>query len=282
MATILVVPYIHDRFKSSHYLLKALFPHWARLGHQVLIRSDLDHLPNADVAVLHLDRTVVPDRYAAAVARFPVVINARARDLSKRTVSTNLLAPQDTWDGRVIVKTDLNSHGNSEAMHLHHEGVEPRPTTLARYAIFDNLRLVPGHVWLDPSLVVERFLPEPDPDGYALRVWTFLGDRERCTRYVGREPIVKAADFVSRVPCEVPDVIRAERKRLGFDYGKFDFVVHDGRAVLLDANSTPTLPSSVSPMLASSNAELAVGMSGFVRAAQRGDNTNDGQRSASW
>ena len=28
------------------------------------------------------------------------------------------------------------------------------------------------------------------------------------------------------------------RQELGFDYGKFDYVVHDGRPVLLDANKT--------------------------------------------
>jgi hypothetical protein len=28
------------------------------------------------------------------------------------------------------------------------------------------------------------------------------------------------------------------RKRLNFDYGKFDYVVHDGQPVLLDANKT--------------------------------------------
>jgi len=29
------------------------------------------------------------------------------------------------------------------------------------------------------------------------------------------------------------------RRKLGFDYGKFDYVVHEGRAHLLDANRTP-------------------------------------------
>lgn len=281
MATILVIPYIHDRFRSSHYLLKALFPHWTRLGHVVVIRSDLEHLPAADVVVVHVDRTVVPERYAEALARYPVVVNRGARDISKRTVSRNLLAPRDAWTGPVIVKTDRNARGTSEATHDVREGLITAPVILNGYPIYDHKGLVPGHVWLDRGLVVERFLPEPDPDGFAVRIWTFLGDQERCTRYVGRTPIVKAADFVSRVPCEVPDEIRAERVRLGFDFGKFDFVVHEGRPILLDANATPTLPASISPMLASSNATLALGIEGFARAAQRGDSTNVGQSSAS-
>jgi hypothetical protein len=28
------------------------------------------------------------------------------------------------------------------------------------------------------------------------------------------------------------------RKKLNFDYGKFDYVIHDGRAILLDINKT--------------------------------------------
>jgi hypothetical protein len=29
------------------------------------------------------------------------------------------------------------------------------------------------------------------------------------------------------------------REELGADFGKFDYVMHDGRAVLIDANKTP-------------------------------------------
>jgi hypothetical protein len=57
----------------------------------------------------------------------------------------------------------------------------------------------------------------------------------------------------------VPDFLRAERERLGFDYGKFDFVIHDGQAVLLDANKTPGPPPS-SPDAMERNARLAGGI----------------------
>jgi hypothetical protein len=40
----------------------------------------------------------------------------------------------------------------------------------------------------------------------------------------------------------VPDDLRETRRRLGFDYGKWDFVLHEGRAVLIDANKTPGRP----------------------------------------
>src|SRR5213079_1238108 len=34
-----------------------------------------------------------------------------------------------------------------------------------------------------------------------------------------------------------PEIVEA-RKRLNFDYGKFDYVLHEGRPVLLDTNKT--------------------------------------------
>ncbi len=38
-----------------------------------------------------------------------------------------------------------------------------------------------------------------------------------------------------------PDAIRGLRRRLGIDYGKLDYVVHDGEVVLLDVNRTPAV-----------------------------------------
>ena len=35
--------------------------------------------------------------------------------------------------------------------------------------------------------------------------------------------------------------------RLHFDYGKFDYVVHEGRAVLIDTNKTTGSPPSTNP-----------------------------------
>jgi hypothetical protein len=39
----------------------------------------------------------------------------------------------------------------------------------------------------------------------------------------------------------VPDELREMRKSLGFDFGKFDYAIVDGRVVLYDANRTPAV-----------------------------------------
>ena len=44
---------------------------------------------------------------------------------------------------------------------------------------------------------------------------------------------------------EPDESIRKFRRDLGFDYGKFDYVVHEGETVLLDINPTPTYADGI-------------------------------------
>ena len=92
--------------------------------------------------------------------------------------------------------------------------------------------------------LVDEFA-EQEPDGHAIRIWVFCGDRERCNRYVSPDRLVKGPNVVRREPVPVPDDLRARRRDLGFEYGKFDFVVYDGRSILLDANRTPSPPPTL-------------------------------------
>ena len=84
-------------------------------------------------------------------------------------------------------------------------------------------------------------MAERQGDLYALRTWIFFGDREYNSVGYATCPVVKAGDIIKRHDTEVPDDLRAMRRELGFDYGKFDYVMVDGRSVLFDANRTPTM-----------------------------------------
>ena len=71
---------------------------------------------------------------------------------------------------------------------------------------------------------------------------------------------MKNRDLVDRVRVEPHPAMREARRRLGFDYGKFDYVERDGGAVLLDANPTPSYGAGPgSPGRADRNAALARG-----------------------
>jgi hypothetical protein len=112
---------------------------------------------------------------------------------------------------------------------------------IAPYKIFDHPRMVPRGAWRNRRLVVEKFLPERQDGMYSLRQYTFLGNAEVNTRAFSADPIVKARTMTRReVLPETPPEIRRIRKALGFDYGKFDYVLNDGRVVLLDVNRTPS------------------------------------------
>jgi hypothetical protein len=270
MARVMVLSHAVDRGRIGDYLVSRLARYWLAGGHDVQAVAGLDYLPPADIAILHVDLTVVPEEYLVAIARYPVVINGAVRDISKRVVSRNLLQRGDNWAGQVFVKPDLNAGGGPEwrlFRKLAAPGTPPPPVpppNEAPYFLFPSLHDMPEEVWSDHGMVVERFLPEREGDEYCTRAWVFFGDRERCTRYRGTSNIVKSHNILAREPSPVPDELRVERERLGFDYGKFDFVFHDGKPVLFDANRTPGAPPDTLDA-ERGNADLAGGLDAFLK-----------------
>lgn len=207
--------------------------------------------PRVDLLLLHVDLTIVPDDYLRFVDAHPCVVNRRVRDISKRRISRQLVQPGDDYSGPVIVKSDLNCQGDPERR-IANRRRRARLGPFARkqrqrtgYRIFASARDLPPGIRADPSLVVERFLPERSGDLYCLRSYLFAGDFGWCSLRTSRDPIVKSRSTLSRSVCEVDAAIVAERQRLGFDYGKFDYVLHEGRPVLLDVNRTPSYPDAV-------------------------------------
>ena len=273
MARLAVITHTYDNFRGRKPLLGSLAAHWAGAGHSIEVVEGLGDWPDADAAILHVDLSVVPEAYRAAAKRYPIVLNGNATDIRKTRVSRNLLKRGDDWTGPVVVKTDLNFRGIPERFALEcfrRDGKTPdlAPVPLVStdkpYPILRSIAEVPDEVWNNPGLVVERFLPERDAQGFWMRAWVFFGGCERCTRYCSTHPIVKTANIIAREPAPVPDELRAERERLGFNYGKFDFVDIDGRAILLDANRTPSAPPA-SPAIDASNTDLASGLAALLR-----------------
>jgi hypothetical protein len=281
VARLVVITHEHDLFAwhdpasggriGSPYLLRGVLHSLEKLGHDwVLTRGP--QRPPGDVALLHVDATVVGDEYLSLRSDYAGSINFDVVDISKRKISRNLLTPADDWAGPVIVKGNLNCGGQMEEKHNRRArslGLsEPHPGVVewSDYRILASLGEVEAEVWANPALVVERFVPEPDPDGgFAYRTWVFMGPRERCNRFVTAEPISKGAGILRYEPAEVPESLREERARLGFDIGSFDFVINDGEAVLLDANRTPGVTPTLSQMIDAGNANLAEGLDVLIR-----------------
>jgi hypothetical protein len=260
---------LHARDRDAEqrsYIAWELAACWRAAGVAVELVRGAAQVPDADLLLPHLDLTVTPPEYAALLDAHPCAVNRGVRDVSKRRISAQLLRPGDGWDGPVIVKTDRNFGGVPETRFLEPEVEPARELATAsalrpgRYRVFASLSEVPAAVRANPALVLERFLPEHDGELYCVRSYTFFGDAEVCWKKRGRRPVVKNRDLVDRVRVEPHPAMREARRRLRFDYGKFDYVERDGGAVLLDANPTPSYGAGAGgPGRAERNAALARG-----------------------
>lgn len=253
MARIIVFAHAYDSFAEPRwplspaaggYLLSRVLREAETMGHTWRVVKGAKPCAG-DVALLHVDATVVPPEYVELARGFRRALNFGAVDASKRKVSDAVLSPDGAWTGPVIVKSNLNFGGYRECRHnriarrLRTHPPHPGATFSPSYAVLNDAREVPDAIWNDPTQVVERFLPERAPDGYAMRVWLFMGEQERCMRHISTSPIIKAANTLRIEPAVVPQALREKRRRLGFDFGKFDYVEHDGEPILIDANRTP-------------------------------------------
>jgi hypothetical protein len=243
--------------KLSSYAVYHLAASWRRMGHDVVFLFGTRTWEPADIVLVHVDLSVVPDEYLSFAARYPIALNGRVKDIRKATCSEIRLGRDDPWPGPVIVKTNLNNGGRPERAlaeplwvrrrwRLHRAWLSLaalRGTGLpgrngGDYRIYDRMSQVPMRCYRDPRLIVEKFIPETEDGLYFVRTFHFLGDRWTCTRLGSPEPIVKVRTTVCAEPVEPAAETAIWRTSFELDYGKLDYVVVGGRAVLLDVNKT--------------------------------------------
>ncbi len=255
---IVIIFHEQQRHQSvDWWLISKMAELWREDGLEVRNVFGVDEFVPADLAILHIDLSVVPEEYLELASRYPITLNGRVRDIRKSSFSKNLLDQHNDYDGKVIVKTDLNYAGVSERVLLPSRrqrlwfrflrrvakrfpvGRWLYPLAIEQptdYHIFDSLMDVPRACFDDPRTVVERFLPEQDVDYYFVRCYLFLGNRSTCFRLASKNPIVNHMTYCGMEKVEPhPDIVRL-RKEMGFDYGQFDYVVRGGEAILFDIN----------------------------------------------
>lgn len=253
MAHIVVITHEHDRLierkffrrPESSYMIYAILEGLRRRGHSWEVAQGPSSKAKGDFAILHVDATQVDPAYVEYGQRFPLCLNLGVTDISKRRISVAEVTRHDNWEGPVIVKGVLNCGGlpeeriNQRAARAGRPAPFPDARVMKDYQVFDHAADVPAEAFDDPDLLIERFLPEVEADGFALRYWLFCGDYDFCGRFVSSHRIIKGAGVFRSEPCPIPDDLRHRRRELGFDYGKFDFAVHGGKTYLMDANKTP-------------------------------------------
>ncbi len=270
-----------DEFQDSNYLLRHLSRLWEQNGiRAVIVKGVNQELPEADLAILHTDITAVGEDYIRIVNHYPLVINGAVTDISKSVFSELIVARNDAYTGRVIVKTNANYGGMRERLKRIAEGdwqstIEiqrpwRRVEWMEEYPVFDSPSGVPNGVWKNDKLVVEKFLPEQNANGeYLLKIWVFFGDQGIYYNCVSPEPVIKSHNLLRREFLDVndvPDSIREVRAKMGFDFGKFDFAMHQGKPVLYDVNRTPGGPKNVAKTETTERSYqiLSAGLNGFI------------------
>jgi len=256
-ASVAILTHQQQGLPPKSHLGYILRESWMPQGRQVVVHQGLKPPPPADIGFLHVDLTRTPDAYLRMADGYARCVNRGCTDIAKRRVSRNLVGPDDTYDGPVLVKTDLNHGGlperrlaqalggRWERLREHARRLLPPAWSgrLAqdRYLLLERRAQVPDWVWRTSGLVVERFFAERRGELFAMHMWYFLGDRDAVATSLASSPLVKGENTVQRLPPheDVPPALRERRRELGFDYGKFDYIMVDGEPKLLDANRTP-------------------------------------------
>ena len=76
-----------DDLLRGGYLIHLMIPRWEAMGFEVVVVTDKDKFVPADVALLHVDLTVIPDSCRRLAERYPVVLNGGVLDIRKRRFS---------------------------------------------------------------------------------------------------------------------------------------------------------------------------------------------------
>ena len=238
---------------------------WKEYGHTVFhIDGRNEENADADILILHVNLSVVPDQYFRIAAQYPKVINSGVINISKDTFSTLVVNAESGYNGPVIIKTRYNHGGFPEKESTVQDGLKnikhnfrklflnnhwQHIEWMKKYIVLESVSMVPDAVWDNQHLVVEKFVPEKNDAGlYQVREWVFLGDSEIHYINTSKEPVIRGYNSIHReylMEDEVPEELRETRKTLGFEYGKFDYVMHDGKPVLFDINKTPGTASNM-------------------------------------
>lgn len=238
------------------HLVSQLALHWKKSGHR--ITSGPTNLVDTDVCICHWDRTVVPKDFLPENPDGKICLNFDILDISKRNYSALELKENSNWNGEVIIKSNFNCFGVLEWNMKKKSLLERIRKSLSvkywkyvrmlppkTYPVLENIEQVPNWVWSDPDLLVEKFMPEREGEFYCLRSWLFFGNRGYLFRLFSHDKVIKVKNTVHYefLDSEPPPELVDFRRKHQIDFGKLDYVVIDGKAIVVDLNKTPTMGS---------------------------------------
>ena len=75
---------------------------------------------------------------------------------------------------------------------------------------------------------------------------------------------MKAGTFNKDIIDNVPEELRVARKRLGIDFGRFDYAVVDGETIIYDINKTAVICQPTLELFGDRLSELADGLGYYI------------------
>ena len=230
--------------EAKGYVITRLAEIWRQQGLQVETCFGPDEYIPGDLAIVHVDRSVVPEAYLELAARYPAAVNGSVRDIRKSTFSSIQVTQRDEWPGPVIVKSDFNfagvpeSTGTRKILRNFSRKYFHLIPKFSSYKLFKGLADVPSRYFSDDRYVVEKFIPERNGNDYCVRTFLFLGNNCNSAILTSRHPIVTDTNAYRVDTIEPHPELWKFKERIGIDYGKFDYVLCDGSPVILDVNKT--------------------------------------------
>jgi hypothetical protein len=223
--------------RAPFYAIHHLAEIWRSDGLDVVYLFGAGEFVAADVAIVQVDLSVVPEEYLELARRYPVAWNAELKDIRKSTLSTLRVTRESDHTGPVIAKSNLNYAGVPER--VLDGAVDDGPFRAStEYRVYESISEVPDELLDSPDVIVEKFLPEVEHGRFHVRTLEFVGDRHTSLRATADHHVVSDATQLEVEPIEAPPELFELRRRPKLDYGKFDYVVHGSMVSVLDVNKT--------------------------------------------
>jgi hypothetical protein len=78
----------HKRQRATgHYLIRSFVEAWRAVGIEAIELFGTDRFVPADLVLVHVDLSVVPQEYLDFACQYPAVLNGEVADVRKSTVS---------------------------------------------------------------------------------------------------------------------------------------------------------------------------------------------------
>jgi hypothetical protein len=84
----------------SSYAIAFLAEFWRQDGNRVRYLFGTHKFVPADLLLIHVDLSIVPDEYLEFASRYPIALNKVPKDIRKAQVSTNLVRRGDSYPDR--------------------------------------------------------------------------------------------------------------------------------------------------------------------------------------